>query len=57
MLLTHDRILDGDDYVDYDSDFEEMHGITTTSGAGNVNVDPYSGEIQFHISRVGAYLQ
>ncbi|PPQ84259.1 hypothetical protein CVT25_011906 [Psilocybe cyanescens] len=31
---------DAGDYVDYDSDYEEMHGI---SGAGNVNVDPYSG--------------
>ncbi|KAH9482978.1 Baculoviral IAP repeat-containing protein 6 [Psilocybe cubensis] len=34
---------DGGDYVDYDSDFGEMNGITATSGAGNVDVDPYSG--------------
>lgn len=33
---------DGANYADYDSDFEGMNDANT--GAGNANVDPYSGE-------------
>ncbi|KIM46212.1 hypothetical protein M413DRAFT_16929 [Hebeloma cylindrosporum] len=34
---------DGADYADYDSDFEEMNGISSNPRTGNANVDPYSG--------------
>ncbi|KAF8913873.1 hypothetical protein CPB84DRAFT_1669268 [Gymnopilus junonius] len=33
---------DVDNYVDYDSDFEQMNGISGNA-AGNANVDPYAG--------------
>lgn len=35
-------VIDGADYVDYDSDFGEMNDAS--GGAGKANVDPYSGK-------------
>lgn len=36
--------LDGEDYVDYDSDYDNMKDTPAHTGEGNAQVDPYSGK-------------